>query len=421
MPTQTREVEPARPIRQLLYAMKWVILGFVLVATLRVDFASALVQRQPIYVAVAVIALVTLISQLAGKRSWLRNPLLSLVADIALVTTVTYFSDGIQSPFYPLYYLTVITAAVDFGLGGALMCATVVGALSIYIDFVSPTVHTRGQFMPEDIARTVPFLFLIALITGALRSRIRTLDEAAAAFRANQAASEREMEVAARVQRAQLPIETPTVKGIRIATTYKPAKEVGGDLYDFYPVGDDCVGIIVADVSGKGVPAALLLSSCKYAVRESYAEDLSRMISAVNQHILSVTADETFVTMLYGVLDVPTRTFRYINAGHMPPMIVKQPGKVISTEHSDPPLGIISGCNYVEQSIQMEPGDALVLYTDGVTDAMVAGDGGIEALQDFLAGVATSDLENWGGELLRRTAEPHHLDDITMVALQLDQ
>lgn len=421
MPTRTHEVEPARPIRQLLYAVKWAILGFILVSVTQVKFGLALVQPRPIVLAVAVVAVITLVSQLSGKRSWLRNPLVSLIEDIILVTAVTYFSDGIQSPFYALYYIIVITAAVDFGLIGALICAAVIGGLSLYVDVVSPAAHPVGQFIPEDIIRTVPYLFLTALITGALRRRIRALDDAASAFRADQAANEREMEVAARVQRAQLPTETPSIKGARIAITYKPAREVGGDLYDFYPVGDDCVGVIIADVSGKGVPAALLLSSCKYAVRESYSDDLKQMLKDVNNRICSETADETFVTMLYGVLNARTRTFRYVNAGHMPPMLVNaSEGKVTCVEHSDPPLGVTRGCCYFEQEIRLEPGDSLVLYTDGITDALVAGDGGMEAFAGFLGGVAGTDLDGWGDQLLHRTASPQHLDDITMVAMQLD-
>ena len=308
------QVEPARTIRRLLYAMKWVILGFVVIATAQIRFAVALVQPGPIYLAVAGMAAFTLLTQLIGRKGWLRYPLVSLIADIAFATLVTYFSDGIESPFYPLYYLAVITAAVDFGISGAFLCATLVGALSLYVDFVSPTVHTAVGFIPEDVARTVPFLFLIALITGALRSRIDSLYEAASTLRAERAANEREMEVAARVQRAQLPVETPKLEDIRICTIYKPAREVGGDLYDFYPSTEDRVGIIVADVSGKGVPAALLLASCRYAVRESYSDDLEQMIGGVNQHMLAITADETFVSMLYGVLDLHSRVFMYVFA-----------------------------------------------------------------------------------------------------------
>jgi len=421
MPNPIAEIQPARPIRQLLYAVKWVILAFVFISVTQVGFHSALVQPHPIMLIVAAVALVTLVSQWIGRRSWLNRPIVSLITDVALVSAVTYFSDGIQSPFYALYYIVVITAAVDFGLGGALLCAAFVAALSLYIDTIAPAIHhTAGQFITQDIVRTVPFLFLIALITGALRRRLRALAEATMSLRAEQAANEREMEVAAQVQRAQLPADTPTIAGARIAVTYRPAREVGGDLYDFYPVGEDRVGIVVADVSGKGVPAALLLSSCRYAVRERYSDDLSQMMAAVNEHMLTITADETFVTMMYGVLDIASRTFRYINAGHMPPLIVKGEKNVVCFEHSDPPLGITLRRPYSERSIQLEPGDSLVLYTDGVTDALASAGSGIDALELLVGGLASRPVETWGEELLRQTATPRHVDDLTMVVVQLD-
>ena len=377
-----------RPIRQLLYAVRWAIMIFVFVVAWRVPFTTTLVQRVPVMIAVAVIAVVTLVSQIAaGKRTWLRKPILSLIADILLVTVVVYFSDGIQSPFYALYYITVITSAVDFGLSGALACATVLAIISLPVDMASPGVPLTQDAVARDLVRTIPYLFLTALITGALRSRLRVADESASSLRAERAATDREMEVAARIQRAQLPLVTPTMQGVSIAVTYKPAREVGGDLYDFYPVDKDCLGIIAADVSGKGVPAALLLSSCKYAVRENYSEDRSVMMSAVNDHIASVTTDEMFVTMLYGSLCPGSREFRYINAGHMPPMVVKASGgEVLCLEHSDIPLGVTSAPRYVEQLIKLDPGDTIVLYTDGVTDAMTGDGEGMELFRELPEG-----------------------------------
>lgn len=414
-------IDTLRPIRQLLYAVRWAIIAFIFTAAWQVHFSSALVQRVPVMVTAAIFAVITLAFEVAaGKWTQLRRPILSLIADIALVTVVVYFSDGIQSPFYALYYIAVITAAVDFGLSGALICATILAAISIPVDIASPGVRLTAEVIARDLVRTIPYLFLTALITGALRSRMRVLDEAASAMRAERAATDREMEVAARIQRAQLPLEMPTIEGARLAVTYKPAREVGGDLYDFYPVEKDCVGVIMADVSGKGVPAALLVSSCKYSVRENYSEDRARMMGAINQHILSVTTDDTFVTMLYGTLCPSSREFRYVNAGHMPPMIVKAAdGEVVCTEYSDPPLGIGGASDYVECCIRLEPGDVLVLYTDGVTDAFRGEDGGFAALQRCLGEMAGSDIGTWGDRLVEKIAIPNHLDDLTMLAIQV--
>lgn len=422
MRTRHNEAGTLQPMHRLLLAVRWAIVAFVLVADWLVGFPSALVQRIPVLVSVSIIAAVALVLGMAANRwGWLRRPGLALVGDIILVTVVVYFSDGIQSPFYPLYYVTVIIAAVDFGLIGALVCAGAVTVISFGVDMTSPAIHATGKLIPEDLVRTVPFLFVTALITGALRDRVRVLDAAASTMQAQRAAVEREMEVAAAIQRAQLPLHTPAIKGVQITATYKPAREVGGDLYDFYPVEADRLGVTVADVSGKGVPAALLVSSCKYAVRESLSDDLIAMMRSINERLLAVTTEETFITMLYGSLDPSKREFRYVNAGHMPPIVVKgSSGETVCPERSDPPLAAIRHPDYAEQTIRLDPGDTLVLYTDGVTDAL-SGDGcGIEVFRELLTTIAQNKFDTWGDELIVRTENPHHLDDVTMVAIRMD-
>ncbi len=405
----------------MLYAVRWTIIAFVVSTAWLVEFSTASVQRVPIVISVLTIAALTLVSRFAAhKWQWMRKPILSLIADMVLVTVVVYFSDGIQSPFYPLYYVVVIIAAVDFGMGGALLCASALTIISVYVDTIAPGPNFGGTIILRDVIRTLPYLFLTALITGALRSRVRVLDESASAFRAERAASEREMEVAARIQRAQLPLETPVMRGLEIAATYRPAREVGGDLYDFYPIREDLLGVTVADVSGKGVPAALLVSSCKYALRESYSDDLARMMSAANRQILSVTTDDTFITVLYGTIDPALREFRYVNAGHMPPMVVRGgEGEVVCAEYSDPPLGIAPDSQYVERRIVLQPGDTLVLYTDGVTDALASNSAGIEQLRSLLMQVVHEPVAQWGDRLLAAIEQPQHLDDVTMVAIRV--
>jgi len=398
------------------------VLAFVLLITAFVPFHTVLVQRMHLIVSVLIIAFVTAIVQiLARKWTWLKKPVLSVVADIVLVSIMLYFSDGIQSPFYPLYYVTIIIVAIDFGMGGALVCAAVLAGLSLGIDIISPS-RTFGEVLIlHDVVRTVPYLFLIALITGALWNRMRVLDETASALRADRAASNREMEVASSIQRAQLPVETPTMQGVYIAAAYKPAREVGGDLYDFYPVKEDIVGVTIADVSGKGVPAALLVSASKYAIRANYSTDQGAMMSGINRHIIAVTTDEMFITMLHGTLTPHMREFKYVNAGHMPPIVVKgSTGEVLIHDHSDPPLGVSELCVYHEQRIPLEPGDTLVLYTDGVTDALSWLGDGTTAFKKFLAQVASKDINTWGDELINYIEAPHHLDDITMVAIRID-
>ena len=342
-----------------------------------------------------------------------------IIGDIVMVSTVVYFSDGIMSPFYPLYYIVVIIAAVDFGFAGALICAAALTAISLPIDSLASTSHPTYGAVTTDGVRTIPYLFLIALIAGTLRERIRVLDSTSATMLAERAAREREMEVATDIQRAQLPRQTPNIRGLQIAVTYKPAREVGGDLYDFFPLRSNDPGVMIADVSGKGVPAALLVSSCKYAVRESMSDDLAEMAKSANASLIPVTADEMFVTMLYGKFDLDRRELTYVNAGHMPPIIVKPDGTTLVRAESDPPLAVLLDPDYTQHTLALDPGDTIVLYTDGVTDALADGDG-IGELRSLLGSMAGIDINAWGNEFIRRTDHPRHVDDITIVALKIE-
>ncbi len=406
----------------MLHATTWAIIIFVLITAWTVNFKPTAIQRVPIVISALTIAAFMAISELMSRRlKWLHKPIIALIADILLVSTVIYFSDGIQSPFYPLYYIVVILAAMDFSFWGALICAGVISAITILVDSIAPGIGTEYKPFGDDVIRTLPYLFWTALITGALQKRVVVIDESASELRAERSAIERGMEVAATIQRAQLPLSTPSLPGIQIATAYRPAREVGGDLYDFYPISKDILGMTIADVSGKGVPAALLVSSTKYAIRESYCADLSEMISAANREILSVTTNETFVTALYGILNIKAREFYYINAGHMPPIVVRAGGdEAICADYSDPALGIAQDSQYTRQHIKLNSGDTLVLYTDGITDALGSSSDGIERLRSFLMQIAVKPITQWADELMALTGEPQHFDDITIVAIKME-
>ncbi len=414
-----REAEALRPIKALLYATRWaIILAVLLISQIR--FPGVRVQREEIVIAVSAMALLTLAARLAPKRWDLsKRAVPSAVADILLVSVVVYFSDGIQSPFFPLYYVTVISAAATFGTSGALWAALAASLLSLGVEIKDAHGVFTEALVIDDIVKTFPYLFLVAVIAGVLSDRVRVLADLAATLRLERAASEREMEVARRIQQAQLPSEMPHIPGVEVAVIYKPAREVGGDLYDFYPISGQRLGIAVADVAGKGVPAALLVTSAKYAIREHFSDDLSLMMKGVDSHLLSVTTEDSFVTMLYGVLDLATGEFLYANAGHMPPIIVRSAtGEAEVFEHSDPPLGLGEG-SYSTRSIRLEPGDILVLYTDGVTDALAPTDNSIEELRSVLTDLDSGDLDEWRHRLAVRLASPVKVDDVTVVAVRL--
>lgn len=186
-----------------------------------------------------------------------------------------------------------------------------------------------------------------------------------------------ELSIAAEIQKSFLPGVIPQIQGFEIAGTNIPAKEVGGDFYDVVPfevipLDTKCIGVMIADVSGKGVPAALFMALSRIVIRVS-ATMYSRVAEAIafaNPIISRDSQTGMFVTVFYGVLDNEKRTLDYVNAGHNPPLIFRtgkdEPEELAATGIA---LGLSEDAPYDQGTIMLAPGDLVVMYTDGVTEA----------------------------------------------------
>lgn len=182
---------------------------------------------------------------------------------------------------------------------------------------------------------------------------------------------EGQLEVARQVQLELLPAKDPQLDGYDISAYNFPTEEVSGDYYDWVQIYDDQIGLVVADVSGKGVPAALLMAFLRASLRAATHIGYSPHISMVKVNYLLWESIERnqFVTAFYGILDVTTRTLAYTNAGHNPPLLLDRNGKSQFLDRGSFPLGMFKDTRYHEYYLTTEPGDILVLYTDGVTEA----------------------------------------------------
>ncbi len=180
-----------------------------------------------------------------------------------------------------------------------------------------------------------------------------------------------ELEVAGKVLHDLLPHETPVLDGLDIAAVYEPCSQVGGDYYDFVPLGEDRWGIAIGDVSGKGIPAALLVAALRAAVFSLANSSLAlRAVLGLTNRLLYETVGETrYATLFYGVLDVPLRRLVHINAGHSPSILVRSDGEVEMIPAGSVPVGLFPKPRYFEQAIQLGDGDLLALYTDGITES----------------------------------------------------
>ncbi|HSK43636.1 MAG TPA: SpoIIE family protein phosphatase [Candidatus Binatia bacterium] len=220
-----------------------------------------------------------------------------------------------------------------------------------------------GGFSVED----TDLLRLMAIYaSSAIQSeRLRQEAEAAELFR-------RELEVAAEVQRRLLPSIEARWSGIQVAALCLPARCVGGDFYDLLELPGANFGLTLGDVSGKGFPAAVLMASIHMLLRSLLLHspnDLARVLEELNDVIQRNSTAERYATLLCGVLNASRTRLTYVNAGHIPPFIVRTAGHVERPDGADLPAGLLPGIRYQQHIVSLSPGDLIVCLSDGITEA----------------------------------------------------
>lgn len=183
---------------------------------------------------------------------------------------------------------------------------------------------------------------------------------------------ERELMVAREIQRSILPCCLPSFTGYDLGSRIYPARAVGGDFFDLIPLGPKALGVAVGDVSDKGVPAAIFMAVTRSLIRSeaSRARSPREAMRSVNGHLLEMNSADMFVTVLYGVLDGATGEFSYVRAGHDPPIVLTGDGTALRAPHDiGQPLGVFPDPILDEQVVSLAPGETLLVYTDGITDA----------------------------------------------------
>jgi len=189
------------------------------------------------------------------------------------------------------------------------------------------------------------------------------------------AAVRREMDLAGTLQKRILPDDFPSTQNLEMFALTAPAQEMGGDFYDFFDLDDGRVALVVADVSGKGVPAAFYMAVVRTLFRAAapQADSPAKCLEQVNRILISHNIPGMFVTVFYGVLDPATWTLEFANAGHMPPLLVGPEGDVRAIESGGGVvLGFDHGIAYEQDSLTLGEGEALFIYTDGLTEAFDA-------------------------------------------------
>jgi serine phosphatase RsbU (regulator of sigma subunit) len=184
---------------------------------------------------------------------------------------------------------------------------------------------------------------------------------------------EQELEVARSIQQASLPKEVPILEGWQINPYYQPAREVGGDFYDFHLLSDGHVGLVVGDATGKGVPAALVMSTTcgmlQLAARALGSPSPGEVLEQVNETLVARIPQNMFVTCFYAILDPESGTLRYANAGHDLPYLRRVGGDAEELRARGMPLGLMPAMNYEQKEIVLEEGEAALFYSDGLVEA----------------------------------------------------
>jgi len=244
---------------------------------------------------------------------------------------------------------------------------------------------------------------------------------------------EEQLSVARAIQRRLLPTSMPPLPDWEVAAVNEASNHVSGDIFDVVPLPGERVGLLIADVSGKGLPAALLATSLQATVRAlaTVYADPGRLMGAVNEALFAHTDDEHFATVFLAVLEPDAGGFRYASAGHEPPLLLRRDGGAEWLRPSGTPVGMVPGAVYPVREVALEPGDTVLAVTDGVTEAPDGearefGRHGLEQaarlclgapVDAVAAAVTAAVLDHLGaGRRTRRPAEP--FDDLTMLVFR---
>ncbi|HEV2387179.1 MAG TPA: SpoIIE family protein phosphatase [Candidatus Acidoferrales bacterium] len=236
---------------------------------------------------------------------------------------------------------------------------------------------------------------------------------------------QRELEIASEIQMQLLPKTLPRESHLVTAGRTLACRSVGGDCYDVVELPEGMLGFVVADVAGKGMPAALLASMLmgSFCATASNGVALSELAHRVNKRVCDRTDEQSYATLFYGVVS-PGGLTEYFNAGHVPPLVRRHTGELIALDSDSFPIGMFDFAEYASRTVQLEPGDFLVMYSDGVTEAVnpeseMFGDARLrEAVKKFKGSTAEELLDAVFQAVRVFTAGFAQADDVTVVVVQ---
>ena len=319
------------------------------------------------------------------------------------------------------------------GVPGAVLFAALMETFHMILVLIIARPYSEAVVIVKDFSIPMIFsnslgMFFFAFIISNLIKERETAEERDKYF--DELERKRyELKIAHDIQQSFLPDAIPVLKGFDLAALNLPAKEVGGDFYDFILVSEDKIGVTIADVSGNGVPAALFMALSRTIVRANATRSpgVADVIQDANRLITSDAKSGMFVTLFYAILDLREKTLTYVNAGHNPPVMFKgKTGELIMLKAKGIALGALEDIKLEERKIILNSGDVVVFYTDGVTEAVddreeqFGEERLFKAIKENHNLSAKDIIEKINEETLSFCGKQPQFDDITLMALKAE-
>jgi serine phosphatase RsbU (regulator of sigma subunit) len=297
----------------------------------------------------------------AGGPQWL--PAVLIFGSIAAVA----YADSIVTSV-SLGYLYILPLGISAMFLRTQISYALIAVCVFFHDLFGPPYPSPLARITHNLTAVVGFTFVVYVIQRYVRQR----EQLARTVRHQRDQLLQDVELAAQVQRMFLPIHRPSIPGLEIAGTMQPARGVSGDYYDYIPIDEHTIQIVIADVAGKGVPAALLMSATAAAVQLEAREkrDMLEVVNRLNSALHSLSDSNRYVTLLLAEIDARSQSLRYVNCGHNPALLFQAKTQdVVPMNSSCFPIGMFDSLACAINPANLTAGDILVLYTDGVTEA----------------------------------------------------
>ena len=364
-----------------------------------------------------------LLLSLLRKDVALNGPVwLPLTLVLGGVSAVAYADHLVVS--ISLIYLYILPIAVGAIFLRKSVSYGLIVVCVLFHDYYSPRGINPGLRIFHNLSAMLCFAFVVYLIRRYMEQR----EALAKTVRQQRDDLLKDLELAAEVQRMFLPLGKPAIAGLEIAGMMHAAKGIGGDYYDYIPIDEHTIQLVIADVAGKGVAAALLMSATAAAVQleVNQQRDMLQVVSRLNTSIHGVSSDgERYVTLLMAEVDARNRKLRYVNCGHNPALLFRAgTGKVTRMNSSCAPIGMILGQPCEIGSVDLFQGDVLVFYTDGVTEAenLLAEEFGMERLSAVVQRGSSLSAEALMDDIFSSAAnfsrEVGFSDDVTILVVK---